>query len=177
MYILAYFYHSLDFSKHSHQFWIIFVSSIFDEKYPPIFLRYFRYIRKIQVPIYPYLPIFQSLCIWTYKGHKKKRKKKKLLTPLVPPKYTIKFTEERLAPPTNLLVHSEKELTIPSHQRFLYHVPSKCTQISILWQHAYFPFPLTHNPSTQTTQNILIDSGSTQEISKVENSKYHELVA
>ena len=61
MYILAYFYHSLDFSKHSHQFWIIFVSSIFDEKYPPIFLRYFRYIRKIQVPIYPYLPIFQSL--------------------------------------------------------------------------------------------------------------------
>ena len=63
MYILAYFYHSLDFSKHSHQFWIIFVSSIFDEKYPPIFLRYFRYIRKIQVPIYPYLPIFQSLLI------------------------------------------------------------------------------------------------------------------
>ena len=49
------------FFKHSHQFWIIFVSPIFDEKYPPIFLRYFRYIRKIQVPIYPCLPIFQSL--------------------------------------------------------------------------------------------------------------------
>ena len=69
MYILAYFYHSLDFFKHSHQFWIIFVSPIFVEKYPPIFLRYLRYIRKIQVPIYLYLPIFQSLTTPISIGH------------------------------------------------------------------------------------------------------------
>ena len=64
--MLKLFYNSLDFSKHSHQFWIIFVTPIFDEKYPPIFLRYFLYIRKIQVLIYPYLPIFQSLGVQDY---------------------------------------------------------------------------------------------------------------
>ena len=35
----------------------------FFPKYPSIFLRYIRYIRKIKLPIYPWLPIFSSLLI------------------------------------------------------------------------------------------------------------------
>ena len=36
---------------------------IFFPKYPSIFLRYILYIRKIKLPIYPWLPIFSSLAV------------------------------------------------------------------------------------------------------------------
>ena len=49
------------FSKHSHEFWIIFTLPIFVSKYPLIFLQYFQYIHKIQVSIYSCLLIFQTL--------------------------------------------------------------------------------------------------------------------
>ena len=59
--ILAYLIIFWSFSKHSYEFWIIFVPSIFVKKYPLIFLWYFRYIRKIEVSTYSWLPIFSSL--------------------------------------------------------------------------------------------------------------------
>ena len=42
-------------------FLLIFDISIFIKKYPPIYLRYIRYIHKMQVPIYPSKPIFPTL--------------------------------------------------------------------------------------------------------------------
>ena len=42
-------------------FLLIFDISIFIKKYPPIYLRYIRYIHKMQVPIYPSKPIFSTL--------------------------------------------------------------------------------------------------------------------
>ena len=44
-------------------FLLIFDISIFIKKYPPIYLRYIRYIHKMQVPIYPSKPIFSTLDI------------------------------------------------------------------------------------------------------------------
>ena len=42
-------------------FLLIFDISIFIIKYPPIYLRYIRYIHKMQVSIYPSKPIFPTL--------------------------------------------------------------------------------------------------------------------
>ena len=42
-------------------FLLIFYISIFIKKYPLIYLRYIRYIHKMQVPIYPSKPIFPTL--------------------------------------------------------------------------------------------------------------------
>ena len=42
-YLLYHFFFS--FFNHSYEFWIIFASSMFLLKYPPIFFQYFRYIR------------------------------------------------------------------------------------------------------------------------------------
>ena len=42
-------------------FLLIFDISIFIKKYPPIYLRYIRYIHKMQVPIYSSKPIFSTL--------------------------------------------------------------------------------------------------------------------
>ena len=42
-------------------FLLIFDISIFIKKYPPIYLRYIRYIHKMQIPIYPSKPIFPTL--------------------------------------------------------------------------------------------------------------------
>ena len=46
-------------------FLLIFDISIFIKKYPPIYLRYIRYIHKMQVPIYPSKPIFSTLVMGT----------------------------------------------------------------------------------------------------------------
>ena len=46
-------------------FLLIFDISIFIEKYPPIYLRYIRYIHKMQVPIYSSKPIFSTLLLIT----------------------------------------------------------------------------------------------------------------
>ena len=44
-------------------FLLIFDISIFIKKYPPIYLRYIRYIHKMQVPIYPLKQIFSTLIV------------------------------------------------------------------------------------------------------------------
>ena len=65
-------------------FLLIFDISIFIKKYPPIYLRYIRYIHKMQVPIYPSKPIFSTLAGSLYFQHRlsvsdDKELKKKLL--------------------------------------------------------------------------------------------------
>ena len=54
LFILSFFW---SFSKHFHEYLIIFIPPIFFKKYSLIFYRYFF---KIQIPIYLYLSIFQT---------------------------------------------------------------------------------------------------------------------